>query len=349
MDGSDTKYSKLNRVQTGDLVVNKIWARNGSVAVVPDALGGCYVSGEFPTFSSLPDRVDSRWLHWLTKTKPFWEQCDEKSRGTSGKNRIRPEQFLSIVVPLPPIAEQQRIVGRINSITQSTGQLFTLRAEAAKETETLGRAVVESVYVELASGYGLSTVEQVCHSVTDGDHQTPPFSDEGIKFIFVGNASSGRFHFANCKYVTPEYFSNLKPQRVPKRGDILYTAVGATLGVAAVVDTDEPFCFQRHVAILKPDRSRIESRFMWHMLRSQTVFRKAWASTTGSAQPTVPLRAIKQLPIPVAPLSEQRKAVGRLDEFQGRLNRLTEHQTSTRMEIEALLPSVLNMAFHGEL
>jgi type I restriction enzyme S subunit len=119
--------------------------------------------------------------------------------------------------------------------------------------------------------------------------------------------------------------------------------------VAAVVDTDEQFCFQRHVAILKPNSNLIQSRFMWHMLRSQTVFRKAWASTTGSAQPTVPLRAIKQLPIPVAPLSEQRKAVGRLDEFQGRLNRLTEHQTSTRMEIEALLPSVLNMAFHGEL
>jgi type I restriction enzyme S subunit len=294
-------------------------------------------------------QVDSQWLHWLTKTKPFWDQCDEKSRGTSGKNRIRPEQFLSVSVPLPPIEEQRRIVERINEIGQKIGRLTTLRAEAAKETESSHRSAVEEVFLELSKRYGLSTVDRVCHSVTDGDHQTPRFSDEGIKFIFVGNASSGLLHFTGCKHVTPDYFSNLKPQRVPKRGDMLYTAVGATLGVAAVVDTDEPFCFQRHVAILKLDQSQIDSRFMWHMLRSQTVFRKAWDATTGSAQPTVPLRAIKQLPIPVPPLNEQRTVVDRLDELTGRMDRLTKHQDSTQMEIEALLASVLHKAFHGEL
>ena len=41
------------------------------------------------------------------------------------------------------------------------------------------------------------------------------------------------------------------------------------------------------------------------MLRSQTVFDKAWSSTTGSAQPTVPLRAIRELPVPLPSLVEQ--------------------------------------------
>lgn len=113
IDGSQTKYAILSRVESGDIIVNKIWARNGSVAVITDELAGCFGSGEFPTF--IPDRkkLEPKWFHWMTKTKWFWQASDEKSQGTSGKNRIRPEKFLEIEIPLPPLDEQRRIVARI--------------------------------------------------------------------------------------------------------------------------------------------------------------------------------------------------------------------------------------------
>jgi type I restriction enzyme, S subunit len=47
------------------------------------------------------------------KSRDFWDQCDTKSRGTSGQNRIRPERFLEVEIPLPPLDEQHRIVARI--------------------------------------------------------------------------------------------------------------------------------------------------------------------------------------------------------------------------------------------
>ncbi len=50
VDGAETKYKTLNRVATNDIIVNKIWARNGSVSVVQNALDGCYCSSEFPLF-----------------------------------------------------------------------------------------------------------------------------------------------------------------------------------------------------------------------------------------------------------------------------------------------------------
>ena len=345
--GIEIKTKAQQICQSGEFLVAEIDAKVGGFGIVPPDLDGAIVSSHYFLFDVNPALLDIRFLGYFVKTATFRDQVT--AQGSTNYAAVRPSHVLAYTMPLPPIEEQRRIVERINAIGQKIGCLTTLRAEAAKETESSHRSAVEEVFLELSKRYGLSTVDRVCHSVTDGDHQTPRFSDEGIKFIFVGNASSGLLHFMGCKNVTPEYFSNLKRQRVPKRGDMLYTAVGATLGVAAVVDTDEPFCFQRHVAILKLDQSQIDSRFMWHMLRSQTVFRKAWDATTGSAQPTVPLRAIKQLPIPVPPLNEQRKVVDRLDELKGRMDRLTEHQDSTRMEIEALLPSVLNRAFHGEL
>ena len=192
-------------------------------------------------------------------------------------------------------------------------------------------------------------MEKVCLSITDGDHITPAFAETGVMFIFVGNVSSGYLHFNNCKYVVPEYFAAIKEHRKPAKGDILYSAVGATLGIPAIVDCNQEFCFQRHIALLKPDLSQLSSEFFWHMLRSSTLYETAWAGTTGSAQPTIPLKAIRVLEIPLPPLSEQRRIVAYLDDLQAKVDALKRLQSETAAELNALLPSILDKAFKGEL
>ena len=103
-------------METGDIIVNKIWARNGSVAVVNGELAGCFCSGEFPIYAPDRNRIEPRWFHWITKTSWFWYECDLKSRGTSGKNRIRPEKFLEIQIPLPSLEEQRWIAAKIDEL-----------------------------------------------------------------------------------------------------------------------------------------------------------------------------------------------------------------------------------------
>ena len=88
-------------------------------------------------FAPKLDRLESRWMHWLTKTRGFWAQCDEKSRGTSGKNRIKPAQFLSVEIPLPPLPEQRRVVARIEELAAQIHEAHTLRHQAAEEAEAL--------------------------------------------------------------------------------------------------------------------------------------------------------------------------------------------------------------------
>ncbi len=275
-----------------------------------------------------------------------------KSRvGIAGNSagKLETDEWSSVEIPVPPLAEQRRLVARIEAPTSRLEQARQARQAALAEAEVLSRSAAETDFQALRKKCGIKPIGDVCTTITDGDHNTPKFSESGVSFIFVGNVSSGRLHFENPRRVSTDYFKTLKSHRIPQRGDILYSAVGATLGIPVVVDTDEPFCFQRHVAILKPDRSKVDSQFAWHMLRSRTATNQAWASITGSAQPTIPLNAIRKLEIPVPPLAAQHRIGARLDALAAKQTELRRLQTETEAELAAFTPALLAKAFRGEL
>jgi len=74
IDGGNTKYKVLFQTTENDVIINKIWTRNGSIAVIQPELSGCYVSSEFPLFRVKEDKMLPRWIHWLSKTPAFWEK-----------------------------------------------------------------------------------------------------------------------------------------------------------------------------------------------------------------------------------------------------------------------------------
>ncbi len=347
LPGALIKTKAQQVCRAGEFLVAEIDAKVGGFGIVPDALDGSIVSSHYFLFVIDKSKLDRRFFGWFVRTPHFRDQVE--AQGSTNYAAIRPSYVLEYMLPLPPLSEQRRIVARIEELSAQVTEACRLRREAAEESEALSRASADAIYAELAAHYRPRLVGDVCDSITDGDHNTPAFAESGIPFIFVGNVSSGILHFERAKRVGEQYFGGIGASRIPKRGDVLYTAVGATLGIPAIVDTDRPFCFQRHIAILKPNARVVDGRFVWHMLRSRTVFDLAWSTTTGSAQPTVPLRAIRKLPIPIPQLSEQREVVARLDRLNAELSALSIAQAETASELDALMPAILDRAFKGEL
>ncbi len=136
IDGSQTAATTLNEVRKNDLIINKIWVRHGSVAIAGPEIDGCAGSNEFPTFALDQKKVLPRWVHWYTKTRDLWNKCDALSQGTSGKNRIRPERFLTVEIPLPPLPEQRRIVAKVEELAAKIEEARGLRASV---DETVAR------------------------------------------------------------------------------------------------------------------------------------------------------------------------------------------------------------------
>jgi type I restriction enzyme S subunit len=183
--------------------------------------------------------------------------------------------------------------------------------------------------------------------ITDGDHQPPPRAEEGTAFLTIGNITTGKLDFSGCRLVPEAYFKALAPYRTPAKGDILYTVVGATYGRPAVVDTDRDFCVQRHIAILKPAEA-MSLRYLVTLLASPLIYDQATRSTTGTAQPTIALRPLRNFLAPLPPLAEQHRIVAKVDALMALCDRLEGGLTTAAAARRRLLDALLAEALAPE-
>ncbi len=349
MDGSQTTYAKLFRAEAGDIIVNKIWARNGSVAVVPSDLAGCHGSGEFPMFTPNPDRLDSQWMHWLTKTRGFWAQCDEKSQGTSGKNRIKPEQFLALEISLPPLPEQKRIVARIEELAGKIEKARGLRRQAVEEAKSIIAGELHRRFVSDENTWQFGTVDDAADIIDPNpSHRMPVYAESGIPFIstvdFVGAEGIRR---NTVKHVQVATYKEQVERCAFSIGDILYSRIG-TIGAARVLTDIWPFALSHVLVVVKP-KATVLPRFLLWYLRSDSIVSQASEATRSVGVPDLGIQRIRCFHMPLPSIPEQRCIIAYLDELQGKVDNLKRLQADTAAELDALLPSVLDKAFKGEL
>ena len=242
INGSRTAAKTLSLVREGDLIINKIWVRRGSSAISTKAVDGCAASGEFPTFKLNQNRVVPRWIHWQTKTPDFWTKCDEFSRGTSGKNRIKPELFLTIKIPLPPLEVQRRIVARIEELSAKIEEARVLRRQAADEAGALLAGELHRRFVAEENTWPKATVGDASQIIDPNpSHRMPRYAEISIPFIstvdFEGTEGIRR---RTSKYVAEETYKEQSVRCNFAVGDILYSRIG-TIGEARVLTEIWPF------------------------------------------------------------------------------------------------------------
>ena len=142
--GADTKYAKLHRLHAGQLVMSRLKAWEGAVALVHPEFDGMHVSPEFPTFSVRGGRAEPAFVELIARWPPFWESLLGHSRGIGARReRVHADRLLATEVPLPPLDEQARIVERMDRVAR-------LRARADERSDHL--AALEQSALNAALG-----------------------------------------------------------------------------------------------------------------------------------------------------------------------------------------------------
>jgi len=288
----------------------------------------------------------------------YWRQITDFSAGI-GQPNVNGTKLKNLSVPLPPLAEQKVIADKLDTLL---AQVENTRARLERIPQILKR-FRQSVLAAAVSGrlteewrkavarseWSDNRLDDVCHSVSDGDHQAPPRAQSGIPFLVISNVTGGEINFDEVSRWVPEaYYNSLKSIRKPQRGDLLYTVTGS-FGIPVIVNTDKPFCFQRHIAIIKPNHDMVSARYLAVYLQSPKAFAHAADVATGTAQKTVSLNNLRKFSIRLPTMDEQTKIVRRVDQLFAHADSIEQQVNNALARVNNLTQSILAKAFRGEL
>lgn len=157
-------------------------------------------------------------------------------------------------------------------------------------------------------------LEDLCVSITDGDHQSLPLTEEGIPFIVIADINSNnRIEFGNARYVPYDYYEKLDEKRKARKGDVLLTVKGS-FGIPVYVADNNPFVFQRDIAILKCNE-RINPRFLYYYMKNREFYRYTDSIAIGAAQRAITLKSLRNTTIKLPSLDIQQKIVDLLSPY----------------------------------
>jgi|GEM_PF-2353628 len=116
--GAGLKTKRQQVVHAGQVVMSNIWARKQAFGMVPAGLEGVLASTDFTLFDVRcpAEELDADYLKYILAYGPLAEVLAVGAEGSTGKARVRPDDFLSLEVPKPlRIEEQQLVVRRMSA------------------------------------------------------------------------------------------------------------------------------------------------------------------------------------------------------------------------------------------
>lgn len=337
----------------GDLLVSGINAAKGAIAVY---------NGESPIAATIhygayiPNKklVDVNYLWWLLRSQAFKDLLIKYVPGGI-KTELKSKRLLPIPIPLPPVEKQKNIVAFIKSFIALQEQICILRQQVVSDKESLLANYLDQLfgnpYENICGKIKIKNwvrLESLVDDVADGPHITPTYIEDGVPFLTVQNITSGQIQFGNHKYISEEDHQIYQKRAKANSGDVLLSKDG-TIGIPCIVNTEREFSFFVSVALIKPKKNVLNGEFLVWVLRTPYLQKRIVEKSRGDMIRHLVLREIRDLSVPVLPITQQMEIVSALNQLKKLLDKTVDTQVVSGAKLNSLSLSVLNNVFKGEL
>ena len=323
------------------------------------------------------DLLSRDFLLYFFKSAYFIENGVKSFTGTAGQQRIHKDYLATCVLPLPPLAEQKRIVAKIGellplvdryekawtkledfnrrfpedmkkSILQQAiqGKLVEQRPEEGtaqelyaqiqtekqrlikegklKKEKTLPEITEDEKAFEIPEGWMWVRLRDIVFVLGDGIHGTPSFDESGCFYFINGNnLVKGKVVIkSDTKAVTKLEYEKYKK---PLDKNTILVSINGTIGNYAFYN-NEPIILGKSACYFSLING-IDKKYICQLLTTQLFFDYAVKEATQTTIKNVSLKAMRMLPVPLPPLAEQKRIVGRLEELLARCERLKKKRT----------------------
>ena len=317
---SDVESTKI-LFRAGDIIFGKRRAYQRKLAVA-DFDGIC--SAHAMVLRPKTDVVLKEFLPFFMQTDTFMERAVKISVGglspTINWKDLAKEEFA-----LPPIEEQRRMVAVLSASVESCHKAMALATQLnhlidASFEGALGLSMPSlqsrdsKWYGRVPDSWRESLLLDASLVITDGEHNTPPRTESGVPLLSARNVLHRRIDLSDVDYISAATHARLSERIQPVLGDVLISCSG-TVGRVCEVPSDFDFAMVRSVAVVRPDATILDHRFLAEVLRSRYGQRQISTLTNQTAQGNLFQGEIGRIVVPLLPLDRQREIADRCEEI----------------------------------
>lgn len=302
----------------------------------------------YALFDFLPE-LDVRFLYHLLHYRS--DYFPSVAVGATVKS-LRRRHFENLPVPVPPLAEQQRIVGILDEAFEAIAA-----AKAHAEKNVLNALAIfeshtQSVFTQRGVGWEEKRLGEMCERITKGSSpkwQGIAYVDKpGILFVTSENVDEYQIVSEHPKYVEAR-FNTKDKKSILRKGDVLTNIVGASIGRTAVFDRDDVANINQAVCLIRCEPHLLNNHFLTYLLNSPVFKQVLHDNEVNNARANLSLGFFSQLVVPRPPIAEQIEIVAALDAVREKTERLARLYKRKLAALEALKKSLLHEAFSGAL
>lgn len=303
-----------------------------------------YVNGNAMALDSLSESYSLKYLYYVLIARGLNDVISG-----SAQPQITRTNLANVLLPNPPLKTQQKIA----AILDEADKLRQLDKKLIKKHEALSQSLFLEMFGDpVSNSKKLDELPLLSLTTKIGSGATPKggkeaYFSEGISLIRSLNIHNNKFKYKNLAFIDNGQAQKLRSVIV-KENDVLFNITGASVCRTAIVPKDVlPARVNQHVAILRPEKNKLNSIFLCHLLISSNFQGKLedLASKGGATRQAINKSQLENLLIPLPSLDKQL-------EFAEAILELEKQKTQAQrvlQQSEELFNSLLQKAFKGEL
>ncbi|PRZ22822.1 restriction endonuclease subunit S [Flavobacterium granuli] len=379
VDGKDNVYVSIDLIKNEQFIQKYdviIVGSTGSKNLIGKAATSLFESNKISFGAFLMnirafETIDKRYFSYYFQTN-YYREAIRNLAGGVNINNIRKEYIENLYFPLPPLAEQNRIVVKLDRLF---AQLETIKSSMSKIPELLKdfrqQVLKQAVTGKLTNKNDIISVS-LSSTITIGSlFEEAPLNWKWVKLIDIAKLESGHTprkseeeYWINgnvpwislqdiraahgkiineTKYMPNELGIKKSSARLLPKGTVCFCrdiSVGYTTVMGKEMSTTQ------HFANWICGNS-LNNMFLLYVFMSAKDF--LIASGKGTTVGTIYMPALKELRILLPPLEEQLQIVRRVEKLFAKADAI-EHQYKTlKAKIDTLPQAILHKAFKGEL
>lgn len=327
-------------VEVGDLVINKMKAWQGSLAI---SWHQGIVSPAYYVFKLTSDIIEKKFLHYLLRSSSYFPEYRRISGG------IRPNQwdlditeFKKIPVLIPPLSEQERITDYLDAKCAHIDQCLELTRQSMEKlrayklsciTEAVTKGLDPDVPLkdsgvpwigQIPAGWEFQRLKNIC-KIVDCKNRTPENIPEGQYFVVrTSCVKEGKFIPSGGYHTNEENFIEWTRKGQPRIGDILFTRE-APMGEACLVPQMDNICLGQRMMFLRPN-SNASAQFILYTIYAPLCREFILSLNKGSTVGHLKISQVANIPLLLPPLPEQERIAAYLDQKCARIDALLEEK-----------------------